>query len=84
MKTFISICSVLLFASVALGGDSKSDNDIAKKKALTMGARAAAGAAIGGQVGKVIGGSSAGAAAGITLTPSRIGCDSRYETCARK
>lgn len=84
MKTFILTLIVLVIASGALAGDSKSDNDIAKKKAMTMGARAAAGAAIGGQVGKVIGGSPAGAAVGITLTPSSIGCDPKYETCAKK
>ncbi len=84
MRALIFILVMLGMAFSAHAGDSKTDSDIARKKAMTTGARAAAGAAIGGQVGKAVGGSPAGAAAGITLTPSRTGCDPKYETCAKK
>lgn len=83
MKALACAVLFLVATSPALAGETKSDADIAKQKAVSTAARAAAGAAIGGQVGKIVGGSPAGAAAGITLAPSRIGCDPKYETCAK-
>lgn len=81
LATFMTLSCV---TSMAIAGESKGDSSIAKQKAVSIDGRAAAGAMIGGQAGKIVGGSPAGAAVGITLSPSKIGCDPKYEACANK